>query len=109
MAMQVPSSARAAASSRTGLLEAHQGFVTAAVGSEGVPDLLAVLATGEQAVEASFVARLDADGHDYLFIFDSWLRARATEGLAAALSAAGFPFRTGVIADVRSIDQLIVL
>ena len=34
------------------------------------PELLEVLAAGQQAVESTFVARLDGDSHDYLFIFD---------------------------------------
>lgn len=107
MAAQAPSAPAGAPDDRAGLLEAHQGFVTANVENDRVPALLEVLASGEQAIEASFVARLDGDGHDYLFIFDPRLGARATESLAAALSAADFSFRTGVVADVRSIDQLV--
>ena len=89
---------------RLGLLERHQGFVTASVTSAEVPALLDVLSSRKHAFEASFVARLDGDGHDYLFVFDPQLGAGAAERLAATL--ARFSINTGVIADVRSVDQL---
>lgn len=69
--------------------------------------LLDVLAHGEQAVEAGFVARLDGDAHGYYFFFDSRLGARPAESLAAALSGRGVDVSVGVIADVRTLDGLV--
>jgi DNA-binding HxlR family transcriptional regulator len=88
-------------------LSAHQSFVSAEVGKTGIPDLLRVLEAGEQAVEASFVARFDGATQSYLFFFDPVLGARPAEALGAALDEAGFPFAVGTIADVRRMDDLI--
>jgi DNA-binding MarR family transcriptional regulator len=90
-----------------GRLERHQGFVVTTVESQRVPELLEVLAAGEQGIEASFVARLDGDAHGYLFVFDSRLGARPPEVLSAALAEAQLPFTTGVVADVRDFSQLV--
>jgi DNA-binding MarR family transcriptional regulator len=85
----------------------YQAFVRATLVSREVPALLDVLAHGEQAVESSFVARMDGDAHDYVFIFDPQLGARPAEALVAALGAADLPCTTGVVGDVRGLDAMV--
>jgi hypothetical protein len=75
--------------------------------SQELPRLLALLASGEIAGEASFVFRLDGDGHRYLFIFDRQLGARPAEALAAALDAAQVRFSIGTVGDARSADAIV--
>jgi hypothetical protein len=88
-------------------IERYQSFVAATVESSRVPELLEVLAAGQQAVESTFVARLDGDSHDYLFIFDRRLGSRPAEALGSALGAANLKFNLGVVGDVRSVDGLV--
>jgi len=88
-------------------LSRYQGYLLATVEGRRVPELLDVLAEGEQAVEAGFVARLDGDAHGYCFFFDARLGARPAETLAAAFRASGIDVALGVIADVRSLDDLV--
>jgi len=88
-------------------LSRHQGYLLATVEGRRVPELLEVLAEGEQAVEAGLVARLDGDAHDYCFFFDPRLGARPAETLAAAFRATGIDVSLGVVADVRSLNDLV--
>lgn len=86
----------------------QQAVVTATVTSRQVPALLDVLADGEQAVEASFVARIDGGKrHRFLFVFDAELGTRPAEMLSAVLEPAGLPFELGTVAEVRDIHALI--
>lgn len=88
-------------------LRRHQGFLVARVEGNKVAALLGTLAEGEQAFEAGFVARLDGDAHGYYFFFDARLGARPAETLGAAFGAAGIEVSLGVVADVRSLDELV--
>jgi hypothetical protein len=88
-------------------LNPYQAFVRTTLLSREIPALLDVLTYGEQAVESSFVARLDGDAHDYVFIFDPQLGARPAEMLVSALNAAELPCVTGVIGDVRGLDAMV--
>jgi DNA-binding MarR family transcriptional regulator len=87
--------------------ERHQAFARATVTGPELPTLLDVLAHGEQGAEASFVARLDGDRHEYLFVFDSRLGARPAEVLGAALDAASLRCTIGVVADVRGFGAMV--
>lgn len=89
------------------LLTRHQGYVMAKVEGGRVPDLLGALATGEQAVEAGFVARLDGDAIGYYFFFAPELGARPAETLASAFRANGIDIALGVVADVRPLGSML--
>lgn len=88
-------------------LRRHQGFLVARVSGNGLSALLEALAEGRHAVEAGFVARLDGDSHGYYFFFDSRLGARPAETLAAVLRASGVEVTLGVVADVRSLGEMV--
>lgn len=88
-------------------ISAGESYVEVALSSQELPGLLAVLAGGELAVEASFVIRLDGAGHRYLFVFDRRLGARPAEAFAAALRAVELPFSLGTIGDARSVDAMV--
>lgn len=88
-------------------LKPHQSFVAAPLKSNELPSFLDALADGELAAEASFVARIDGETHGYVFLFERPLGARPTEKLAAALDAARLQFTAGVVADVRTVDELV--
>jgi DNA-binding MarR family transcriptional regulator len=89
------------------LLGRHQSFLAATIGSRDIPSLLETLATGEQAAEASFVARVDGEAHGYVFFFDERLGTRPTETLAAALNAAHLPYTAGRVSEVRTVDEFV--
>src|SRR4051794_35254022 len=80
---------------------AGDSYVEVTAASQELPRLLALLTSGEIAGEASFVVRLDGDGHRYLFMFDRQLGARPAEAFAAALDAAQVRFSLGTVGDAR--------
>ena len=88
-------------------IERHQAFAKATVDSTDLAKFFQVLSLGEHAAETSFVARLDGDVRDYLFVFDSRLGARPAETLAASLGAVGVPCSIGSVADVRGFGALV--
>lgn len=89
-------------------LTAHQSFVSVAVNSSAVPDLLGVLSSAQAAAEASCVARLDGDLHRYIFLFDQDRGARPAEVLASVLATAQLSVEFGTIADARTIDEFLL-
>jgi hypothetical protein len=93
---------------RTGsaTIRSHQSFVSATVSARGAPDLLEALATGTRGADASFVVRLDGDGHEYIFFFEPQLGIGPSERLTRAVGHLADRLATGVVGEVRTPGEL---
>jgi len=83
-------------------LEAGQSFLSLQLASSQLPSLLELLAERQLAAEAQAIARLDGEGHTFLFLYQPGTGAQPAERLAAELAERELPFLLGTVSGVRS-------
>jgi hypothetical protein len=81
-----------------GTLVERQALVVVKVNTATLPDLLTLLATGEITVGTSWIARLEGDGHQFVFAFEPGSDPTAPDRLVTRLARAGFRCSTALYA-----------